>query len=200
MRLSAAPVGESKPLAAPVDKQGLRALFWQRRRLIPTDLADTTRWKVVNNLRTVIGRMGSTAVALYYPQPHEIDLRPLAAELWRDGMTVLLPRVAYRNFPLVFNVWCEGAPLERDAIGLWAATGPEVLPGLIVVPMVGYTRDGYRLGSGGGYYDQTLAALPCPVRTVGVCHTELELVDFPHEPHDIQLDVVVTGKEVIWQV
>jgi 5-formyltetrahydrofolate cyclo-ligase len=184
------------PLAA--QKAELRKALRHRRSVIPYDLRSTTQWQVINHLRTLIGELAPTVVALYAAQDGEINLEPLAQELWRDGQTVALPRVVARGLPLVFNVWPPNGKLEADSLGMAAATGPEILPALTVTPMLGYSRQGYRLGYGGGYYDKTFSSFKHPCRKVGVCYTELELpASFQPEPHDVRLDFIVTGKGVI---
>lgn len=183
--------------AAP-DKQALRNALRHRRHVIPADLRSTTQWKVQNYLRTLIADMAPTVVGFYAAQDDELDLMPLVTELWRDGQTVALPRVIERNHPLVFNIWPAFGPTEADLLGIQAALGPEILPRVLIIPCVGYTREGYRLGGGGGYYDRTLASLAHPCRTIGVAFTELELpATFKPEAHDVKLDFIVTGKEVI---
>lgn len=182
---------------AKAEKVRLRAELRHRMEVIPADLRSTTRWKAVNHLRTLVAELAPTVVALYSARGAEIDVSMLAADLWADGQTVALPRVVQRGHPLVFNVWPPHGALEPDVMGMLAATGPEIVPAVLVVPMVGYARSGYRLGYGGGFYDRTLASFGQPVVTVGVCYTELEIKDFPAERHDRKLDYIVTGKEVI---
>ncbi len=152
----------------------------------------------MNQLRTLIADLAPTVVALYSAQDGEINLEALAHELWADGQTVALPRVTARGLPLGFNIWPAFGRLEPDALGMGAATGPEIMPALLVVPMLGYSPSGHRLGYGGGYYDKTIAGFKHPCRTVGVCYTELELPPtFMPEPHDVRLDYIVTGKGIV---
>lgn len=179
------------------EKQRLRAELRHRRAVIPQDLVNTTRFKAINHLRTLIGEIAPTVVSLYTAREGELDLTPLAEDLWQSNQTVALPRVVAKGHPLTFNIWAPHAPLEPDALGILSATGPEILPALIVVPMVGYSRTGYRLGSGGGYFDRTIKTFTQPIITVGVSFTELEIPDFPTEYHDIPMHYIVTGREVI---
>ncbi len=178
-------------------KQALRAQLRHRRAVIPQDLVSTTRFKVINHLRTLISELAPTVVSLYSAREGELDLTPLAEDLWHSGQTVCLPRVIARGHPLTFNIWHANSKLEPDALGILSATGAEILPALIIIPMVGYNRRGYRLGSGGGYFDRTIKTFAQPVITVGVSFTELEIPEFPQEYHDIPLHYIVTGKEVI---
>lgn len=190
----------SKAASVPT-KAALRKTLLHRRKVIPADLRSTTQWKIINHLRTVVADLSPTTVALYTAAGAEPDLAAYVAELWREGQTVALPRVVGQGLPLVFNVWPPFGALEPDALGLPAATGPEIWPSLMVVPMVGYARNGFRLGMGGGFYDRTLAHVPRQCRTVGVCFTELEIpvpvAQALAAPHDIPMAYIATGKELI---
>jgi 5-formyltetrahydrofolate cyclo-ligase len=63
---------------------------------------------------------------------------------------------------------------------------------LILVPGLAFTRDGQRLGRGGGYYDRYLASLPTAIMKLGVCF-QCQLVEsLPLEAHDQRVHAVVT--------
>jgi 5-formyltetrahydrofolate cyclo-ligase len=74
-----------------------------------------------------------------------------------------------------------------------------VAPGAIdcvIVPCLGVSRDGHRIGRGGGYYDATLPTLERALR-VGVAF-EVQLVPaLPREPHDAPLDAIVTEGRIL---
>jgi 5-formyltetrahydrofolate cyclo-ligase len=66
-----------------------------------------------------------------------------------------------------------------------------------IVPGLAFTKDGKRLGYGGGWYDRLLADANGTLK-IGVAH-EFQIVDdLPHEPHDILLDRVVTPERSIY--
>jgi 5-formyltetrahydrofolate cyclo-ligase len=178
-------------------KDALRARLSFQRQTINEDLKNTTRWKVINHLRTLHSEISPGVVALYMPLRDEIDLTPWARELWENGETVALPRVVERGHPLVFNIWMPGTKLDIDRLGIACANGPEIMPAMMVIPALGYNRRGYRLGYGGGYYDMTLKMMDRPILTAGIAYTELEVEDFPAQYHDQRLQYFVTGKEVI---
>ena len=64
---------------------------------------------------------------------------------------------------------------------------------LIVLPGAAFTRDGRRLGYGGGFYDTLLAGPARDVPLAGVCFPCQLLDDLPVEPHDKKADMVVTS-------
>jgi 5-formyltetrahydrofolate cyclo-ligase len=63
---------------------------------------------------------------------------------------------------------------------------------LILVPGLGFTRDGRRLGRGGGFYDRLLAASSFRAFTMGVGFDVQLVPALPVEPHDRRLDAIAT--------
>lgn len=63
---------------------------------------------------------------------------------------------------------------------------------VVLVPGVAFTRDGLRLGQGGGYYDRFLAEYP-GLWAIGLAFTEQVAESLPCEAHDIHLRQVVVG-------
>jgi 5-formyltetrahydrofolate cyclo-ligase len=66
----------------------------------------------------------------------------------------------------------------------------------VVVPGVGFGRDGARMGNGQGYYDRLLSNVrpECPL--VGLCYECQLFDDLVVSPHDVYMDKVVTEKSV----
>lgn len=177
-------------------KEELRSDLLFQRKILDTDLVNTTRWKVTNHLRTLIAELSPSVVGVYWPIKGEIDLRPFMHELHANGENVSLPRVPYKGHPLTYNIWEPGMSLDRDSTGVPCATGAQVMPAVMVIPMLGYSKQGYRLGYGGGYYDMSLKMMDLPALTIGVAYTAHEIEDFPSEYHDQKMDFVVTGRGV----
>lgn len=149
-------------------------------------------------------------VAFYRPLGDELDIMPLLARLSAAGRPCLLPVCAARDQALLFRRWRPGEPLAPDALRLPAppATAPVMRPGVILLPLLAFDRQGGRLGYGGGFYDRTLAALRAPltagtapaaarwggVRAVGVGFAEQELDSVPLGEHDQGLDWIITER------
>ena len=75
---------------------------------------------------------------------------------------------------------------------------PEVAPDVLLVPMLAFDPDGYRLGYGGGFYDRTLdklrrqaanAGRRRPV-AIGIAYAAQEMPDVPRGPYDYGRDAV----------
>lgn len=96
---------------------------------------------------------------------------------------------------MVFRDWSPEAPLEEGAFGVMVpAGGREVVPDLLIVPLLAFDARGYRLGYGGGFYDRTLEVLrrDGQVRAVGFAYSAQFQPDLPLEPTDQPLDEIVT--------
>ena len=110
---------------------------------------------------------------------HVLLYRPMAT--WHElDLTSLLDLLPGVNFDFV--------PSAKDA------PFPEKKYDAIIIPLLGFNKDGYRLGHGGGWYDRFLATQP-QAHKIGVGY-ENTLVDFAPEPHDVPMDVIVTEKQI----
>jgi 5-formyltetrahydrofolate cyclo-ligase len=119
------------------------------------------------------------------------------ARLAGRGHPLALPRLDGSGRPLRFLAWRAGDVLDAGAFGLMEPqpAQPELLPDLVLVPLLAFDRQGGRLGYGKGYYDRTLAKLragPRPPVAIGLAFADQEVADVPTGPHDVALDAVVT--------
>jgi 5-formyltetrahydrofolate cyclo-ligase len=131
----------------------------------------------------------------------EISTVELFGKLVRDGWTTALPVVVAKNTPLVFRQWAPGQPL---VLGRWDIqvppdTAAEVQPDVLLVPLLAFDREGYRLGYGGGFYDRTLAKLRSlkQVTAIGVAYAGQEVHSVLRDEHDQKLDWIITERETI---
>ncbi len=97
-----------------------------------------------------------------------------------------------------YRLWNREPPTLLDECRIPACEGAPVVPDVVLVPCVGFTREGYRLGYGGGYFDRWLAAHP-HVTAVGVAWSvaEIDTSSFAAEAHDRPLTLVVTERGVV---
>ena len=65
---------------------------------------------------------------------------------------------------------------------------------VVVVPGIGFTPDGERIGYGGGYFDRFLARFTGV--SIGIAYAVQMVASFPCDAHDVPVDMVVTESEV----
>lgn len=138
-------------------------------------------------LSPLLQQCAPLTVALYAPMPHEVDLLPLLTEHPQHRYAFPLCESARRME--FFHVTDAATQIRQDARGIPAPIKglPHILPteiNLIIVPGVAFTREGKRLGYGGGYYDSYLPR--CPQAQVVAAAFPVQMVDsLPTEEHDL---------------
>lgn len=136
-------------------------------------------------------------LAFCWPYRNEYDARHLAAAMRRRGATTAMPVVVAPKTPLIFREWHPGVRLADGPLGIpYPVDSREVQPDHVLLPMLGWDGDGYRLGYGGGFFDRTLAALAKRPRVIGVAYEQAYLKTIQPQPHDIPADFVVTERGV----
>ncbi|MFZ6646626.1 5-formyltetrahydrofolate cyclo-ligase [Undibacterium sp. TJN25] len=183
-----------------VDKAALRKQLLQRRR----DLEPTARvaWdgEIGAHLQHWCAQHKPRSLGVYWPIQAEPDLLALYPALAASGIQLALAVAHTRDAPLAFAKWTPGDAMEKDVHGIPvpASRGEDAVirPEVLLIPCVGYTRQKFRLGYGGGYYDRTLAAAPDSseagaIKTLGIAY-QCGQAEFDAEPHDIALDVLIT--------
>jgi 5-formyltetrahydrofolate cyclo-ligase len=85
-------------------------------------------------------------------------------------------------------------PRER-----WGEPGKEIDPralDLVIVPGVGFSRTGGRMGNGQGYYDRLLANVRPDCTLIGLCYECQLFDDLIVSPHDVFMHKVVSESAI----
>jgi 5-formyltetrahydrofolate cyclo-ligase len=135
-------------------------------------------------------------VSGYRALAEEADPSQLLQELQAKGCEISYPRVHMKGHPLWFHVPVAQEPWLPGAFGIpeprpdW----PRTFPSVLLVPLLAFDAEGYRLGYGGGYYDRTLAHFRAQrtVAAIGIAFSAQELPSVPHDSSDEALDMIVT--------
>ncbi len=147
----------------------------------------------------VLARLGpAPVVAGYVAIGAEIDPLPILEAAIAGGRRVALPAVDDRETPLRFLRWQPGEPLVEGPFGLLqpVADAAELVPDVILAPLVGFDRALSRLGQGAAHYDRAFAAHPA-ARRIGLAWSVQETGPLPIEPWDVPLHAVATEQDWI---
>jgi 5-formyltetrahydrofolate cyclo-ligase len=170
----------------------------RRRALTPQDV-ELRSGEVLRNLAALPFLATAKLVALYSAQAFEVQTAGLIALV---GARAVFPRVISKGMPLALHRVAHVGDLVPGVLGLLEPRSdtPTVTADEIdawVVPGVGFTRDGKRLGRGAGYYDRTLALARADAPKVGVCFADCLVDDLPTDVWDAPMDWVVTDRESV---
>lgn len=146
----------------------------------------------------------SERIAVYLPQDGEVETRSLIELCWSLGKQVYLPvLVPYLDNRLWFARYHPDSRLVGNRFGI---AEPEIVHrqriaaqalDLVLAPLVGFDRNGNRLGMGGGFYDRSFAFLLGrrhwrKPRLVGLAYDFQQLPSLPPQPWDVPLTAVAT--------
>jgi 5-formyltetrahydrofolate cyclo-ligase len=141
-------------------------------------------------------------IMLYLSTPTEVDTAPLAIRAWQSGKTVVVPKVTWdqrRMLPVEIsslntdNMTMTGPGVREPIAG---SPAPVAEIDLVVVPGLGFTATGHRIGRGMGFYDRFLAQNDFIGVSCGLAFEEQILADVPVLDHDIPLAMLVTDKGI----
>jgi len=137
-------------------------------------------------------------IGCYWPFKREFDCIPFMREVLAAGGAVALPVMVQKNAPLIFRPWTPQTKMQKVVWNiLEPAEGPAVEPAALLIPVVGFDKDGYRLGYGAGFYDRTIASFAKRPVTIGVGFELQRLQTIHPQPHDIPLDYIITEEGVV---
>lgn len=189
-------------------RKQLRAELRDRRRaLSPTQQAQTSAL-VLRHLMAIPEFMRARHIALYMANDGEVDPSPIAQQLWKMGKQAYLPVLRPGKHPsLWFASYTPDSLLVANRFGIpepdhrHAHKLPTHLLDVVLMPLVGFDRQGSRLGMGGGFYDATFAFKQQKPAgkpyLIGLAHSCQEVETLVSADWDIPLFGVVTEKEFI---
>jgi len=144
----------------------------------------------------------SAVIAGYWPIQSEISPFPLMQIFEDRGFRLCLPYLKQDGdgYEMRFRSFHIGDKLVHGPFDiLEPAVGIDLLPDIVLVPLLAFDASGCRLGYGGGYYDRVLASLRTvkSIQAYGVAFSGQQLAEIPFEVHDQRLDGIFTDKGLV---
>ena len=174
-------------------------LLAERERFLATPAAAAAAEALAATLRQVIAELEPECLGLYCAFRSEFNAAAaIVADPRLKELRLALPYARRMPKSMEFRRWDGTAPQAVDECGIGSSDGAVVVPDVLLVPCVGFTDAGHRLGYGGGYYDRWLAAHR-DATAVGVAwsFSRIDPAIFAAEPHDVPLTLVVTEQGAV---
>lgn len=170
------------------NKQQIRSEMRQRLR----ELSVEEKKAASENIRKQISCLPLTSCAIFVGTSTEPDLLTLIDD--HPEIRWFLPRVISSSKSEMKFIHVDSkTELKKGAFGILEPTGEPISSGeirTIICPGIAFTKNGSRLGQGGGFYDRYLSNAP-HIKTIGVSFACQLLDDLPSEPHDIQISQIL---------
>lgn len=158
-------------------------------------------YKIANTLYKDEDWLKADVIGITISKEPEVDTYQIIRKAWEAGKKVVVPKCNPKKKTLSFRKIREFSQLESVFYGLLEPIieqTMEVKPediDLLFVPGLAYTREGFRLGFGGGYYDRYLTNYEG--KTLSLAFHFQVIPQFPIEKHDIPVSKIITNDEVI---
>jgi 5-formyltetrahydrofolate cyclo-ligase len=139
-------------------------------------------------------------IMLYLSTPTEVDTAPLALRAWQHSKTIVVPKVSWdqrRMLPVEITSLRDGltttGPVREPIAG---TPMPVDLIDMVIVPGVGFTHAGQRIGRGMGFYDRFLAQPEFIGVSCGLAFEEQIVTQLPTLDHDMSLSMLASDRGV----
>jgi len=150
------------------------------------------------HIKLIVENIKPCVIGSYLPFRNEFSTNLLNDELTRLGFKLSLPCVNENNSSMIFRSYNSNKDLVSNTYGIMEPSeeSDEVMPSIIIVPLVAFSLTGYRLGYGGGYYDRYISKNleNKDFVTIGLGFSFQLYDELPYEKHDQKLDWILTEK------
>ena len=140
-------------------------------------------------------------IAGYYPSNYEVNILNFLEEASKKKFKIVLPVIKSSN-KMSFKSWIFKEPLYVSKFGILEPNnlGKEIIPDLIMVPLVAFDRKLNRIGYGKGYYDRSLQKINKIKKktiTLGIAYSFQKCATIPTNKYDFKLNYVFTEQGII---
>ena len=135
----------------------------------------------------------------YYPINSEIGCLEVLEQLEKKKYKLSLP-VTKKNSNMDFYEWSFGETLRINKRGIPEPIAKKkVFPDILIVPLVGFDKEKFRLGYGGGFYDRYISKILKfkKIFTIGFAFSFQEIKKIPINQFDQKLDFILTNNGTI---
>ena len=135
----------------------------------------------------------------YFPINSEIGCLEVLEELEKNKFKISLP-VVKKNNSMDFYDWSFQEPLKINKLGIPEPDSKKkVYPDVLIIPLVGFDKNKFRLGYGGGYYDRYINSISKikKIFKIGFAFSFQEILKLPVDKYDQKLDAILTDKKII---
>ena len=140
-------------------------------------------------------------IAGYYPSNYEVNVLKFLEEASKKNFRITLPVIKSLN-QMSFKLWAFKDPLYVNKFGMLEPKNSKgnIIPDLIMVPLVAFDNHLNRIGYGKGFYDRSLnkiKKIKKNIISLGVAYSFQKCQQIPINNNDFRLDYIITEKGII---
>ncbi len=179
------------------EKEALRKFLINRR----SELGPSIEFQsnILNNIKPLIDEIENEYIGTFISFRDELDTKKLNQYLLERKLNLALPAIDFQTKEINFFMYHKNTELKENKFSILEPKNKDkvIYPKIILIPLLGYSKSGFRLGYGGGYYDKYLSKNGIgDVKKIGIAFSFQEVKEIPVEDHDERLDWILTEKHL----
>ena len=170
-----------------------KLIFIRKKKFKKFENIDTKIFDIIKYHKPKVKTIGA-----YYPINYEVDCLSILKKFLEKNYLISLPVISISNQMNFFN-WSLDTYLKVNNMGIpEPLSKKKVYPDLILVPLVGFDKNKFRLGYGGGYYDRYIEKVGKlkKFKTIGLSFSFQEIEKLPVNKFDKKLDFIITENKI----
>ena len=179
------------------EKEALRKFLINRRSELGPSIDFQSN--ILNNIKPLIEEIENEYIGTYISFRDELDTKKLNQYLLERELNLALPAIDFQTKEINFFMYNKNTELIENKFSILEPKNKDkvIFPKIILIPLLGYSKSGFRLGYGGGYYDKYLSKNGIgDVKKIGIAFSFQEVEEIPVEDHDERLDWILTEKHL----
>ena len=183
-------------MSVSIQKAALRKHLLEKRDATSAEIREISSNKISQNLKQIDLFNDSQNIASYFPIGSEVNTNHIMLDILEQGKNLLLPKIVNDN--LEFYVIPNLGKLEKGQFDIMepkdSCERAEKID-CVLVPTIGISKSGDRLGYGRGYYDKFLSSTDAV--KISLTYSKQIVKSIPNESHDIKIDLIITEDKII---
>jgi 5-formyltetrahydrofolate cyclo-ligase len=178
------------------ERKSLRSFLLEKRDNTSFDFMKIASEKIQKRLKKINSYRDAQKIGVYYPIGSEILTQDIIQELLSNGKDVFLPKVIEKE--MEFRKIIDFSSLEKGSFDIMEPKEDCEIDNdldVVLVPTVGISPIGVRLGYGHGFYDRFLAKHKSV--TISLTFEKQIVKKIPKSEHDIVIDWIITEDRIL---
>ncbi len=178
------------------ERKSLRSLLLEKRDNTSFDFMKIASGKIQKRLKKINVFRDAQKIGMYYPIGSEVLTQDIIQELLSNGKDVFLPKVMGKK--MEFRKISNFSSLEKGSFDIMEPKDDcqtDNSLDVVLVPTVGISPAGVRLGYGHGFYDKFLAEHK--VITISLTLEKQIVKNIPKSEHDIIINWIITEDRIL---
>ena len=178
------------------ERKSLRSLLLEKRDNTSFDFMKIASGKIQKKIKKINAFRDAQKIGVYYPIGSEILTQDIIQELLSNGKDVFLPKVMGAN--IEFRKIVDFSSLEKGSFDIMEPKDDCKVDDnldVVLVPTIGISSIGVRLGYGHGFYDRFLGEHK--ITTISLTLEKQIVKNIPKSEHDVIIDWIVTEDRIL---